>query len=69
MSYGLFEWVFWVLAFCMAFLALARIEVFSTHSSQRAHRHSGQQVFLWIMAVIFALSGFLTAVLSMRAGH
>ncbi len=69
LDYGFFQWVFWVLAFGFGVLALLRSEVFSTNSSQRVHHHSGQQFFLWIMAVTFALSGFLTAVLAMRAGY
>ncbi|MDJ0316838.1 MULTISPECIES: hypothetical protein [Arthrobacter] len=69
LTYGFFEWIFWVLAFCTGILALARIEVFSTHSSQRVHRHSGQQILLWIMTIAFALSGFVTAALAMRAGY
>ncbi len=69
LSYGLFEWLFWVLAFGCTILGLARSEIFSTNTSQRVHRHSGQQMILFIMAVVFAVSGFVTAALSMRAGH
>ncbi|WP_207343395.1 hypothetical protein [Arthrobacter sp. E3] len=69
MWYGVFEWVFWVLAFGFGVMALVRGEVFSTNTSQRVQRHAGQQFFLWVLAATFALSGFLTAVLAMRAGH
>ncbi|MGO2542728.1 hypothetical protein ACT3TS_11020 [Specibacter sp. AOP5-B1-6] len=69
LSFGFFEWIFWVLAFGAGILALVRIEVFSTHTTQRTHRHSGQQFFLWIMAATFAVAGFVTAALAMRAGH
>ena len=67
-GFGFFEWIFWVLAFGAGILALARSEVFSTHTSQRVHHHAGQQVFLWIMAAAFALAGFITAAMAMRAG-
>lgn len=69
LSYGLFEWLFWILAFGCFIWGLARSEIFSTNTSQRVHRHSGQQIFLFIMAATFALSGFVTAALAMRAGH
>ncbi|WP_269938346.1 hypothetical protein [Arthrobacter sp. HY1533] len=69
LSYGLFEWVFWVLAIGTGLTALMRSEVFSTNTSQRTHHHSGQQFLLWILAAAFALSGFVTAALAMRAGH
>ena len=69
LSYGLFQWLFWVLAIGTALLALMRSEVFSTNTSQRVHRHSGQLLFMWIMAATFALAGFVTAALAMRAGH
>ncbi len=69
MPYGFFEWIFWVLAFGCGILALVRSEAFSTNSSQRVHHHSGQQMFLWILTVTFALSGFVTAALAMRAGY
>lgn len=69
LSYGLFEWLFWVLAFGFLILGLIRSEIFSTNTSQRVHRHSGQQIFLFILSATFALSGFVTAALAMRAGH
>ena len=69
LSYGLFQWLFWVLAIGTALLALMRSEVFSTNTSQRVHRHSGQLLFMWIMAAGFALAGFVTAALAMRAGQ
>ena len=69
LSYGLFQWLFWVLAIGTALGALMRSEVFSTNTSQRVHRHSGQVFFMWIMAAGFALAGFVTAALAMRAGH
>lgn len=69
LTFGLFEWVFWILAIGTGLVALMRSEVLSTNSSQRAHHHSGQQVLLWILAVAFAISGFVTAALAMRAGH
>jgi hypothetical protein len=69
LSYGFFEWIFWVLAFGAGALALTRGEVFSSNSSQRVRRHAGQQFFLWIATVAFALAGFVTAVLAMRSGH
>ncbi|ALV46552.1 hypothetical protein SAMN04489740_3493 [Arthrobacter alpinus] len=69
LTYGFFEWIFWVLAIASGVLAMARGEVFSTNSSQRVHRHAGQQIFLWIATVAFALAGFVTAVLAMRGGH
>ncbi len=69
MPYGFYEWIFWVLAFGCGVLALVRSEVFSTNTSQRVHRHSGQQFFLWMLAAAFALSGFITAAMAMRAGN
>ncbi|WP_146073195.1 MULTISPECIES: hypothetical protein [unclassified Arthrobacter] len=66
-SYGLFEWVFWVLAIGTGLLVLMRSEVLSSHSSQRTHRHAGQQSLLIILAVVFAVCGFVTAVMAMRA--
>ncbi|WP_425859628.1 hypothetical protein [Arthrobacter sp. TWP1-1] len=69
LGYGFFEWVFWVLAFGAGALALTRGEVFSSHSSQRVRGHAGQQIFLWMATAAFALAGFVTAVLALRAGH
>lgn len=68
LSYGFFEWIFWVLAIGMGLMVLVRSEVFSTNTSQRTHRHSGQQFFLIVLAVTFAACGFVTAALAMRAG-
>ncbi|MDJ0312673.1 hypothetical protein [Arthrobacter sp. H35-D1] len=68
MWFGVFEWIFWVLAFGCGVLALLRGEVFSTGSSQRVRRHAGQQILLWIMTIAFALAGFVTAALALRAG-
>ncbi|WP_427016223.1 hypothetical protein ACQCSX_15815 [Pseudarthrobacter sp. P1] len=66
--YGVFEWIFWVAGFLTLFLTLSRIEVFSTVNAQRAHRHGGQQLILWILTATFMLAGFVTAILAMRAG-
>ncbi|PYI40168.1 hypothetical protein CVS30_01200 [Arthrobacter psychrolactophilus] len=68
-GYGFFEWIFWVLAFGFGILALMRSEVMSTQSSQKKNGNSGQQILLWLVTVAFALAGFVTAVLAMRAGH
>ncbi|WP_449374017.1 hypothetical protein [Arthrobacter psychrolactophilus] len=68
-GYGFFEWIFWVLAFGAGILALMRSEVFSTKSSWKKHGNSGQQILLWLLTAAFALAGFVTAVLAMRAGH
>ncbi|ALE93627.1 hypothetical protein AOC05_17035 [Arthrobacter alpinus] len=68
MYYGLFQWVFMVLAFVFGISALLRLEVFSTHSTQRTHRHSGQQALLWMASVACALVGFVMAVLAVREG-
>ncbi|WP_181419645.1 hypothetical protein [Arthrobacter psychrolactophilus] len=46
-----------------------RSEVMSTQSSQKKNGNSGQQILLWLVTVAFALAGFVTAVLAMRAGH
>ncbi|MHA7305967.1 hypothetical protein ACX80E_12090 [Arthrobacter sp. TMN-49] len=67
LGFGFFEWLFWVLAFGTGILALTRIETFSTNSSQRTHHHAGQTAFLWILTACFALAGFVTAVVAMRA--
>ena len=69
LGFGFFEWIFWVLAFVTGILALSRGEVFSTNTAQRVHRHSGQQMLLWFMMAAFAIAGFVTAALAMRAGH
>lgn len=66
--YGVFEWIFWVLAFGSGFLLLARVEMFSTANSQKVHGHAGQQLLLLILTILFALAGFTTAVISLRAG-
>ncbi|MGN5734876.1 hypothetical protein [Arthrobacter psychrochitiniphilus] len=69
-DYDILKWIFWVLAFGSAILVLVRSEVFSTHSTQRTNRHSGQQAILMIMTVAFALAGFVTAAMEMRVtGH
>ncbi|WP_026556720.1 hypothetical protein [Arthrobacter sp. 35W] len=65
--YGVFQWLFWILAFATGILTLSRTEVFSTGSTQRSKGHAGQQFFLWFMTAAFALSGFIAAVLAMRA--
>ncbi len=69
-DYDIFKWFFWVVAFGCAVVGLVRMEAFSTDSSQRTHRHAGQQVLLWAFAIAFALAGFVTAALEMRVtGH
>lgn len=68
MEYGLFQWIFLTLAFICGISALLRAEVFSSVSSQRTHHHSQQQVLLWLVTIVFALAGFVTAVLAVRAG-
>ncbi|WP_125616583.1 hypothetical protein [Specibacter cremeus] len=65
--YGILEWVFWALAFACTITALVRIEVFSTNSSVRQRGHAGQQVLLWVFAIVFALAGFVTAALQAQA--
>ncbi|MGO4384685.1 hypothetical protein AB4Y80_10735 [Specibacter sp. RAF43] len=69
LSYGFFQWLFWALAFACGIAALLRIEAFSTTTSQRTHHHPDQQFLLWILTAGFAVSGFVTAALAMRAGH
>jgi len=66
--YGVFEWIFWVLAFGTGFLLLARVEMLSTANTQKQHHHAGQQLFLLVMTVLFVLAGFTTAVIALRAG-
>lgn len=69
-DYDIFKWIFWVLAFGCGITALFRMEAFSTHSTQRTHRHAGQQFLLLMFAVAFGLAGFVTAALEMRVtGH
>ncbi|MGA7204813.1 MAG: hypothetical protein WBX27_09310 [Specibacter sp.] len=68
MMYGIFQWVFMVLAFICGVSALVRIESFSSHSTQRTSHHSEQQALLWILTVVFALAAFVAAVLAVRAG-
>jgi hypothetical protein len=68
MSYGIFQWVFMALAFICGISALMRLEAFSTSSTQRTNHHSEQQVLLWILTAVFALAGFVAAVLAVRAG-
>ncbi len=69
-DYDILKWIFWVAAFGFGILALVRLEVFSTNSTQRTHRHSGQQILLWILTIAFALAGFVTAAMEMRVtGH
>ena len=68
MGYGIFQWVFMVLAFVFGISALMRLEAFSTHSTQRVRHHSDQQILLWILCIVFALAGFAAAVLAVRAG-
>ena len=68
MYYGLFQWLFMVLAFVFGISALMRIEAFSTHNTQRAHHHPGQQVVLWMGTAIFALAAFVVAVMALRDG-
>ncbi|MEO8221463.1 MAG: hypothetical protein ABI563_11840 [Specibacter sp.] len=67
LGFGFFEWLFWVLAFGTGILALTRIEAFSTNSTQRTRHHAGQTFLLWMLTAGFALAGFVTAALSMRA--
>jgi hypothetical protein len=66
--YGVFEWIFWVLAFGAGFLLLARVEMLSTANTQKVNHHAGQQLFLLILTVLFVLAGFTTAVIALRAG-
>ncbi|MBP2413026.1 hypothetical protein JOF48_001825 [Arthrobacter stackebrandtii] len=69
-DYDIFKWLFWVAAFAFGISALVRMEAFSTHSTQRTHRHAGQQFLLVVLAVAFALAGFVTAAMEMRVtGH
>jgi len=69
-DYDIFKWFFMVVAFCLGILAFVRMEAFSTNSTQRTHRHSGQQFLLFVFAIAFGLAGFVTAALEMRVtGH
>ncbi|PYI69571.1 hypothetical protein CVV68_00175 [Arthrobacter livingstonensis] len=68
MIYGIFQWVFLALAFICGISALVRIESYSTHSTQRVHHHSDQQAVLWILTTVFAVAGFVAAVLAVRHG-
>lgn len=68
-GYGFFQWTFWILAFACAYLVLGRVEIFSTNSSQRQGHHPGLVFLLWFLTIGFALSGFVTAILAMRASY
>lgn len=68
MGYGVFEWLFWVLAFLCAGAALYRAEKLSTGPVAGVRLKSGLLLTLWILAAVFGLAGFVTAILAMRAG-
>ena len=56
------------LVFIFGIMALVRIESFSTNSTQRVRHHPDQQALLWILTIVFAVCGFMAAVLAVRHG-
>ncbi len=67
-GYGVFEWIFWVLAFIFFGLALFRGEKLSTGPVAGVRLRSGLLATMWILGLVFALAGFITAIIAMRAG-
>lgn len=68
MWYGIFQWIFMVVGFICGISALLRLEVFSTQSSQRSGGHSQQQAGLFLLAGVFLLAAFVTAMLAVNHG-
>jgi hypothetical protein len=67
-GFGVFEWIFWLLAFIFFGLALFRGEKLSTGPVAGVRLKSGLLVTMWILGLACALAGFITAILAMRAG-
>ena len=66
---GIFEWVFWVLAFAFFGMALFRSEKLSTGPVAGVRLKSGLLAWMWVLGIAFALAGFITAIIQMRSGN
>ena len=67
-GFGVFEWIFWLLAFLFFGLALYRGEKLSTGPVAGVRLKSGLLTMMWILGLAFALAGFITAIIAMRSG-
>lgn len=65
---AIYEWICWTIAFACVGIALIRAGLVSSGRVVGLRQKSGMVLGLWVLAVIFAVAGFVLAAAAVQAG-